>query len=139
MSQCFVAQKLAMGTFVLFNFQAYMPRRLAFVLAPSPNIKKWTWAGDMMEPHLLGQLLSRATHRLYVCGQDLREGILLPSKGALKEEGLHCGVPRHKVQTDKTQIPQSTSKKQLNWARLVRHVDKVVAPNLNLKTINILS
>ena len=92
MSLCFVAQKLAMGTFVLFNFQAYMSRRLAFVLAPSPNIKKWIWAGDMMEPHLLGQLLSRATHRLYVCGQDLRQGIILPSKGALKDEGLHCGV-----------------------------------------------
>ena len=84
MSLCFVAQKLAMGTFVLFNFQAYMSRRLAFVLAPSPNIKKWTWAGYMMEPHLLGQLLSRATHRLYVCGQDLRQGIILPSSFPLR-------------------------------------------------------
>ena len=48
-----------------------------------------------------------------VCGQDLREGIILPSKGALKDEGLHCGVPRHGVQRDRTQIPQSTLKKQL--------------------------
>ena len=61
--------------------------RVTFVVAPSPSSKHKTWAGDMMEPHLLGQLLSRATLRLYVCGQDLREGIMLPCAGPLSQEG----------------------------------------------------
>ena len=108
--------------------------RVTFVVAPTPSSKHKTWAGDMMEPHLLGQLLSRATLRLYVCGQDLREGIMLPCAGPRLQEGFVCGVPKQNVQPETVAVTQSSLKKQLHWARLLRHVHAVAAPSLGLST-----
>ena len=103
------------------------------VIAPKPTADAETWAGDMMEPHLVGQMISRSTLRLHIFGQDMRSGVELPAHGDLKWAGLDCGVSLQNVQPAGKQVSQSALTKQLYWARMLHHVQTVTAPALKIR------
>ena len=66
--------------------------KVAFWLGLRRRLRDETWFGLILCWNVLYVHFTRASDRLYILMEDLREGILLPESGALRSKGLRMGV-----------------------------------------------
>ena len=103
--------------------------KVTFWLGLRRRMRDETWVGVILSWNLLYVHFTRASDRLYILMEDLRQGILLPRSGALRARGLALGVTGS--DHGRRNMDDALVRRQLFLANLKYVSDKVL---LQLKT-----
>ena len=78
-----------------------------------------TWLGDQTQPHMIHEVTTRVTHRLYIFLEDLSGDISVPADKTLRSQAATLRLQRHPF------LPQGSSSvvlRQLRVLKMFRHL-----------------